>query len=279
MSEKPGPTPPYLPFVIVDVLFLAMAGAILACSHRPMLWWEACLVILCGALAAWSLITPVLRHDGNQQAHAQSARLADLAAELQKLEQLASHINAATLQWKSAESQSAQSAAAAKQLFQSLETESRAFSEVLAKTSDTEKSHLRLEVEKLRRSEGEWLQTLTRILDHIFALYLAAQRTGQRSLVQQIGMFQDTCRDAARRVGLSAVPPQPGEAFDPRVHQLLDNATAPENALVTEGIATGFTYQGQLIRRALVSVQPPPTETETEPSQQDDLPMTQEAKP
>ena len=55
-----------------------------------------------------------------------------------------------------------------------LSTEARAFGDFLRKSNDAEKSHLRLEVDKLRRSENEWLQILVRILDHIFALHQAA---------------------------------------------------------------------------------------------------------
>jgi molecular chaperone GrpE (heat shock protein) len=275
MTENPAPRPPFVPFVIVDVLFLVMAGFILALSHRPLLWWEASLMVVCGAAAAWSLTAPLLRQDRHQQIHAQSSRLADVTAELQKLEQLAAHIHAATVQWNSFETHAAQSLDSAKQLSQSLASESRAFSEMLLKASDNEKAHLRLEVEKMRRNEGEWLQTLTRILDHIFALFQAAQRSGQRGLIEQISLFQDACRDAARRLGLTVTMPRAGDLFDARLHQLADNAAAPDQALVVEILATGFSYQGALVRRALVSLQAP----SSEPSQQNDLPLAEEAKP
>jgi molecular chaperone GrpE (heat shock protein) len=275
MSENPRGFPRLLPFVIVDVLFLTMAGAISALGHRPLLWWEACLMVACGAVAAWSLTAPILRLEGRQETIAQTARLADVAAELQKIEQLASHIHAATLQWKTFESQSALALDRSNELAQSFAHESHAFAEMLQKTGDSEKNRLRVEVEKLRRAEGEWLQTGIRLLDQVFALHQAAVRSGQRSLIDQIGLFQDTCRDSARRVGLNALTPQAGEPFDPRVHQLIDNAAAPEKALVSEVLATGFTYQGQFVRRALVSLQAP----SIEPSQQNDLPLVEETKP
>jgi len=64
--------------------------------------------------------------------------------------------------------------------------------------------HLELETAKLRRAEGDWLQVTVRILDHVFALYVAAARSGQPRLAEQIAAFQNACRDAARRVGLVA---------------------------------------------------------------------------
>lgn len=284
MSEKTAASPPVLPFIIADVLFLVMAGALLAYSHRPLLWWEAGLIVACGAAAAWCLITPFLRRDDHQesaarmsQGLAQATRLADLAGELQKLEQLAAHIHSATGQWKAFEVKTADSLEAARQLSETFTGETRAFAEALLKSNDNEKTHLRVEVDKLRRAEGEWLQTLIRVLDHVFALSQAAQRTGQRSLIEQIALFQESCREAARRVGLVPVAPRLGEAYDPRAHQLLDNVEPPAGALVGAIVATGFTYQGQPIRRAFVGVQPasPPAEK----SQQDDLAFTEEAKP
>jgi molecular chaperone GrpE (heat shock protein) len=276
MNENPPRSIPVTPFLIVDVLFLAMAGAILGLSHRPMLWWEDCLMIVCGAVAAWSLTMPFLRQERQQQVQAQSNRLADVATELRQLEQLANHIHAATAQWKGLETQSIQSVERAKELSDSLIAESRAFAEALQKAGDNEKAHLRLEVEKFRRNEGEWLQTVTRILDHVFALFLAAQRSGQRALIEQIALFQDSCRESARRIGLTVTTPRPGDPFDARMHQLRDNAPAPEKSVVSEILACGFSYQGQPIRRALVVVQTP---TASLPSQQNDLPLAEEAQP
>ena len=57
--------------------------------------------------------------------------------------------------------------------------EVRQFTEFMQKMNDSEKAALRLEVEKLRRGEGEWLQVLVRILDHVFALHAAAVRSGE----------------------------------------------------------------------------------------------------
>ena len=67
--------------------------------------------------------------------------------------------------------------------------EVREFSEFMQKMNDSEKAALRLEIEKLRRGEGEWLQVLVRILDHVFLLHAAAMRSGQPKLVGQISQF------------------------------------------------------------------------------------------
>ena len=124
------------------------------------------------------------------------------------------------------------------------------------KASDSEKSHLRLEVEKLRRAESEWLQVLVMLLDHVYALYLAGRRSGQPNIIEQLSTFQSACRDVARKVGLVPFEAGPDEPFNPSLHQLLDNQNQlpAENARISDTLAPGYNFQGQLIRNALVSV-------------------------
>ena len=65
--------------------------------------------------------------------------------------------------------------------------------------------------------------------------------------------FQHACRDAARRVGLTPFTANEGEPFDSQRHQLVEeSAKAPAGAVVAETIATGYTFQGRLVRPALV---------------------------
>src|SRR5207245_9616273 len=90
----------------------------------------------------------------------------------------------------------------ARQIAERMASEAKAFSDFMQKASDAEKGHLRLEVEKLRRSEGEWLQVLVLTLDHVYALLLAGRRSGQQNIIQQLTTFQHACRDVARKVGL-----------------------------------------------------------------------------
>ncbi|HEV8543064.1 MAG TPA: nucleotide exchange factor GrpE, partial [Verrucomicrobiae bacterium] len=59
--------------------------------------------------------------------------------------------------------------------------------------------------------------------------------------------------------------PAVSEPFDPRGHQLPDTQSEPgANAKVGEILATGFTYQGQLLRRALVVLTAEEPEVSTE---------------
>jgi molecular chaperone GrpE (heat shock protein) len=141
-----------------------------------------------------------------------------------------------------------------------------------------EKANLRLEVEKLRRAEKDWLNVLVHMLDHVYALFHAAERSGQANLIGQLGQFQNACRDAARRVGLVPLVADQAEPFDDKRHKLADGKAPPAGARVIEMLATGYTFQGQFIRPALVRTQgngaaqtteetTPAPETETDQSQ------------
>jgi len=248
---------PFWPFFVVDGLFFGLACLIFQSAPRPLGFSEAALLILCVGAGAWSFVFPFLRRDSARQKLAQAEVLADAVSQIKKLELVGEQIRQATSQWQDVQEYATKTADVAKELAESMATEAKTFAEFLQKANDSEKSHLRLEVDKLRRAEGEWLQILTRILDHVFALSQAAFHSGQPALAQQIGNFQNACRDTARRVGLVPFVAEAGAPLDPTLHQLLDDATpGSANALVTGTLATGYTFQGQLIRRAVVALQP-----------------------
>ena len=121
--------------------------------------------------------------------------------------------------------------------------------------NDSEKATLRLEVEKSRRGETEWLQVLVHILDHIFALHGAAVRdSGQSQVVNQIAHFQNALPHAVASNWSGGVwLPAPGEPFNAERHQVVDGKEKPSaDAVVAETIAAGYTFQGKLFRPAMV---------------------------
>src|SRR5262249_40260403 len=86
-----------------------------------------------------------------------------------------------------------------------------------------------------------------------YALHQGALRSGQSNLIGQVGNFQLACRDAARRVGLAPFAADESEPFDAQRHQLMDgDPKATPGAVVAETLATGYTFQGKLLRPALV---------------------------
>jgi molecular chaperone GrpE (heat shock protein) len=122
----------------------------------------------------------------------------------------------------------------------------------MKKANDGEKATLRLEVEKLRRAENDWLNVVIHMLDHVFALNRAAVHSGQEKLTLQLGQFQNACHDVARRVGLVPLLAAPGVPFDAQRHQLIDGKAPAAAGVVAEVVALGFTFQGKLIRPVVV---------------------------
>ena len=218
--------------------------------------WDAFYCAACVALGAALGVTPCLLEYRAVTRLTEADRLAQALLQIENIEIIGRQINQATASWQSAHEHASQTVDAAREIAERITTEARAFGDFLRKSNDAEKSHLRLEVDKLRRSETEWLQILVRILDHIFALHQAAVRSGLANLVEDLGQFQNACRDTARRVGLVAFVAIPGEPYDSRVHQLADATIAPAaESRVAQTLATGYSFQGQLLRPALVTLQ------------------------
>ncbi|HEX7653992.1 MAG TPA: nucleotide exchange factor GrpE [Verrucomicrobiae bacterium] len=178
--------------------------------------------------------------------------------QLHDLKKYAAQVAAATDQWaqvqETTKNHSEKTVTGAREIADRMAEEIREFNEFQTKLNDTEKAALRLEVDKLRRSEGEWLQVVARILDHVFALNTAAVRSGQAELAENIGSFQNACHDSARRVGLVPFGAQPGEAFDPQKHRAHGGENAAPGAPIAGLLAPGFTFQGRQIRPALVQL-------------------------
>jgi molecular chaperone GrpE (heat shock protein) len=184
-----------------------------------------------------------------------------VAEQLHDLKKYSAQVSTATDQWarvqEITQGGAEKTIAAAKELTDRMVAEVREFNEFQAKMNDAEKGALRLEVEKLRRTEGEWLQVVARILDHVFALHNAAARSGQPELAENISNFQNACRDAARRVGVTPFAAAPDEKFDAQKFRAHGVENPPAEAVIAETLAPGLTFQGRLIRPALVRLQDP----------------------
>jgi molecular chaperone GrpE (heat shock protein) len=196
--------------------------------------------------------------------------LGAVAEKIQNLEKLAAQISSATNQWagvqETVQGNSDKTVAATKEIADRMAEEVRRFSEFMKKMNDSEKATLRLEVEKLRRGELEWLQVLVNILDHVFALHTAAVRSGDVKFAAPITTFQNACRDTARRLGLTPFAAEPNEPFDAERHQVAGSKeTPPAGAVVAETIGSGYTFQGRLLRPALVRLRDGNASAETQP--------------
>ena len=274
MSKSNVPALDKRPFWLGDALLVILATLVMILSDHPMDRWLVASYVICFACGAWLAILPFLAEYRAAVKLAEAGGLATTVRQINNLEQVTAQITTARSQLQSALDQSAKTVTAADEIATRMTTEAKAFAEFMKKANDTERAHLRLEVEKLRRTEAEWVQVVVRMLDHTFALAQAAQRSAQPSVAAQLNQFQNACRDAARRVGLTAFAAQPGDPFDAKTHQLTDTQAAPAAGVrVAETLATGYTFQGQLIRPALVQLEP------QRPQPAEQLPLPESAAP
>jgi molecular chaperone GrpE (heat shock protein) len=246
---------PKWPFFLADALLFGFAYYFVMHAPHAIHYWEiaaACVVF--GAVL--SLIPFYLDYRAMAKALEINA-LGAVTEKIQKLDTISAQINAVTNRWETIQetlkAEAEKTSTAAKQIADQMAAEGRQFTESMQKMNDSEKVALRLEVEKLHRGETEWLQVLVRILDHVFALQTAAIRTGDPKFAEPITNFQNACRDIAHRIGLTPFVAEPDEPFNAERHQVAGtDSTAPENAVVAETVGTGFTFQGQFLRPAIV---------------------------
>ncbi len=250
------------PFYVGDLVLLLAAGVIYWQGghapwqgRAPLLPWEAWALVACVALGAVLAACPYVLEFLRASRLVEAQRLDHAVLQVQNIEIIAKRISGATANWQAVQDDSTKAVQAAREIAESMAAEARTFRDFLQKANETEKHHLRLEVEKLHRSEAEWLQALTRILDHTYALHQAAVRSGRPDLIEQLGHFQRACRETARRLGLVPFEARPGDPYDPKVHQLTDaNAVVPPDPVVADTLATGMRFQGQIARLPLVTL-------------------------
>jgi molecular chaperone GrpE (heat shock protein) len=253
MTESTAPKLSKWPFFLGDGLLLGMAYFISHQSKFALGHWELCFVLLCVAGGALLCIAPFLLEYDALVKVMQAGALNTVVSQLKNLEGIANQISGATGKWQDAQDQADKTAAAAREIAERMTGEVQAFTEFMKRANDSERATLRLEVEKMHRGETEWLQVAVRMLDHVYALHQGASRSGQPKLAEQVGSFQNACRDAARRVGLTPFAANEGEPFDAQRHQLVEEgAKPPADAVVGATVATGYTFQGRLLRPALV---------------------------
>ncbi|NBV23872.1 MAG: nucleotide exchange factor GrpE [Proteobacteria bacterium] len=250
--------PSLLPFLIGAAVLDYFAWWVVDKSEHPINIWMAVLTLVAVGGAAWVSIMPFLTDAENAMKLEELDKLQSAASQIQNLEKIANQVTIATTQWQNVQEHNTKAIEAAKQVSEEMTQEALRFGEFMQKANDSEKATLRLEVEKLKRGETDWLQVLVRVLDHVYALHRAARHSGQQNLIDQLAHFQNACRDAARRIGLVSFAPAAGDSFEPGQHQTADGRKdIPEDAKIFETVATGYTFQGQMLRPALVMIDAP----------------------
>lgn len=258
-----------LAFFIGDALLLGVALVIVMEAPHPLPVAQACLLVVSVMAGAILFCVPFIMEHKADVRLAEAAELRAASDQLQNLEELAERIQQATGQWQTVQEHCEKAVTSAKEIGERMIAEGKEFAAFSQKAADAERTHLRLEIDKRRRAENESLEVLVRICDHVYALYRAGVQSGQPALQEQLGLFQRAVRDAVRRLGLVAHEAEPGTPFNPSQHQLMDpNASPAEGALIADTIASGYTMQGQALRRIVVAVQPTAAgASPTEPAQ------------
>jgi molecular chaperone GrpE (heat shock protein) len=285
MNDLNAPKLSKWPFFLGDALLLGVAGFICYQSKFVLGDWELCFVVLCVVGGALLCIAPFLLEYDALVKLTEAGGLTTVVSQLKNLEGIAGQISGATGRWHDAQDAADKTANAAREIGERMTSEVKAFTEFMQRANDSERANLRLEVEKLRRAEADWLQVLVRMLDHVFALHQGALRSGQPALIEQVGNFQNACRDAARRVGLTPFAANEAEPFDAQRHHLVEEGTKPPpDAVVANTVAAGYTLQGRLIRPALVRLRETPAVVaaplpEAANEQQSALPLEADSQP
>jgi molecular chaperone GrpE (heat shock protein) len=261
---------PKWPFLLGDASLLGFAFYTLWQSPHPISQWQTVVCLAAAVVGTLLGAAPFVLDYRAILRLVDVNALGEVAGKIQDLKLLADRINAATSEWTNVQTQAEKISAGAKEIADRMAEEAGRFSEFMQKMNDSEKAALRLEVEKFHRGEAEWLQVLVRILDHIFALHAAAVHSNQPQVAEQITHFQNACRGVARRVGVTPFVAEPDEPFNPDRHQAAEaKSKPPADAAVAETVGVGYTFQGRLLRPALVRLK----EIGTEKSDENQLPL------
>lgn len=258
--ENKGASLTKWPFVVANVMLVGLDLWMLKQLLPPHDNWDRVLAGLCllvGAWAAWLHCRAWLVEYETRTRLQENEELKGAVEQISQLAEVGKLVTEATSRWQAAHEASAASVQAAREVSERMGREVVEFQQFLQQSQQTQIDHLNLEIDKLRRSERDWLQSIALILDHTHALHQAALRSNQPQVGAQLSTFQAACHDALRRVGVGVYLPDIGLSFDERSLALLDGSPQPEAGFVIQGVAApGISFQGQLLRKALVVLGP-----------------------
>lgn len=256
-SPQPPPLSPW-PFLLIDGTLLVAAAALLNTAERPLPFSMggliAALVVVGGAIALF----PFWRAYRNELKFAELEAVEETVRRIEDLTKVADRVERAETSWMQAKDSSETIAKNLNETTSLLYEESKAIREFAHQQNDQQKANLRLEVQKLKQWETEWVQAGTIALDHTAALHAAILQLDDAQATRKLNKFQNSIHEIMRRVGLVGFAPRAGAPFDPdanRVHN--QSAPPPEGSRIRDVVAMGIRYQGRLVRPAIVNVAPP----------------------
>jgi len=254
-ESRLGRWPTLVPFLVSALILDLIGYFMMTSSPRPISNLTGAMVALCVISGAIISILPFLWDAKAALRNEELDSLAISSQQIKNIQKIIDQITTATAQWMTVQEHSNNAVDAARSISKEMTEEAKRFSEFMAKAADREKATLKLEVDKLKRGEADWVNVAAGMLDHVYAIYMAALRSGQQNYVNQLANFSQACQEQARRVGLVQFVPNPGDRFDGERHQWVKGeADTPPDAQIRQTIAVGLSLQGQQIRKAVVEL-------------------------
>ena len=254
---KPLPLPvavPKWPFLTADIIFIGLGYWISTLIQGDPQSWQIISILVCAGLGAGFAVAPFYFEYRAEAKAVEIAQLTTVAKEVNKMEEAAKLIAEASANWSSVQETSEQTAKLAEEIASGMAATVKDHDAFMATANTEELSTLKLEIEKLRRVEADWANTLVGVLDLVYRLEQSAIASGKEQFIQTMGQFQGQCREVARRVGLVAFEAENGTPFNAEEHALPDGESAEDNATISQTRLPGFKMQGKLVRKPLVAV-------------------------
>ena len=252
---RPLPLPvsvPKWPFLFADIIFIGLGYWISTLIQGEAESWQIISILTCAFLGAGFAVAPFYFEYRAEAKAVEIAQLTSVAKEVSKMEAVAELISEASKNWGAIQDTSEQTAKLADEIATGIATTVKDHGEFMATASTEQLATLNLEVEKLRRTESDWANTLVSVLDLVFRLKQSAVASGKEQFIETMALFQNQCRDCARRVGLVAFEVESGTPFVSAEHRLPEDESAREDAVVAETRLPGYRLQGRLLRKPLV---------------------------
>ena len=198
------------PFLLIDGTILFTAAAILNTAERPLPLSTGALIALLVVIGGAVALFPFWRAYRNELKFAELEAVEETVRRIEGLSTVADRVERAESSWLEAKNSSETIAKNLNETTTALYEESKAIREFAHQQNDQQKANLRLEVQKLKQWETEWVQAGTIALDHTAALHAAILQLEDAQATRKLNKFQNSIHEIMRRVGLVGFAPRPG---------------------------------------------------------------------
>ena len=252
---RPLPPPvsvPKWPFLFADIVFIGLGYWISTLIQGEAELWQVASILSCAVLGAGFAVAPFYFEYSAESKAIEIPQLTSVVKEVSKMEEVGELIADASKNWENIQDASAQTAKLADEIAAGIAATVKDHDKFMATANSEQLATLKFEVEKLRRSETNWANSLINVLDLVYRLERSAAESGKKQFIETMGLFQNQCRDVARRAGLVAIIVKSGTPFDSEVHRLPNDGQGKVGKNISETLLPGYRLQGKLMRKPLV---------------------------